>query len=40
MNTKFCSENLNGRDHLADKGINGRIMLKWILEIKAENRVQ
>jgi hypothetical protein len=24
-------KNLNGRDYLRDTGINGRIILKWIL---------
>jgi hypothetical protein len=26
------SENLTGRDHLEDLGVDGRIALKWILE--------
>jgi len=29
--SKFCSENLKGRDHLEDKGVDGRIILGWIL---------
>jgi hypothetical protein len=29
---KVLSENLKGRDHLEDRGIDGRIILKWILQ--------
>jgi hypothetical protein len=25
-------ENLKGRDHLGDLGVDGRLILKWILE--------
>jgi hypothetical protein len=32
MNTKFWSENLNGRVHLEDKGVDGRIILGRKLE--------
>jgi hypothetical protein len=31
MHTKVWSENLEGRDHLQDLDINGKIMLEWIL---------
>jgi hypothetical protein len=30
-NTKLWSENLKGRDHLEDIGINGKNLLQWIL---------
>jgi hypothetical protein len=33
MRTKFYSENFKGRDYLGDLGVDGRIILKWILEI-------
>jgi hypothetical protein len=29
--TKFWSKNLKGRDHEGDLGVDGRIILKWIL---------
>jgi len=31
MPTKFWSENVKGRDHLKDLGVDGRILLEWIL---------
>jgi hypothetical protein len=31
MHTKFLFEILKGRDHSKDLGVNGRIILKWIL---------
>jgi hypothetical protein len=31
MDTKFLSGNLKGRDHLADLGADGKIILEWIL---------
>jgi len=31
MHTTFVSENLKGRDHLEGVGVDGRIILKWIL---------
>jgi hypothetical protein len=31
IHTKFCSENIMGRDHLEDLGIDERV-LKWIME--------
>jgi hypothetical protein len=32
VHLKFELENLKGRDHLKDLGIDGRIILKWILK--------
>jgi len=32
MHTLFWSGNLKGRDHSEDLGIDGKIMLEWILE--------
>jgi hypothetical protein len=29
---RFWSDNLKGRDHLEDLGVDGRIILEWILE--------
>jgi hypothetical protein len=31
MHTKFSFENLKGRDYCGDLGIDGRIILKWIV---------
>jgi putative hemolysin len=31
MRTKFWMESLKGRDHAKDLGVDGRIILKWIL---------
>jgi hypothetical protein len=31
MCTKFCPGSLKGRDHQEDEGLDGRIILKWIL---------
>jgi hypothetical protein len=31
MHIKFCSENLNGSDHMEDLSVEGRIILDWIL---------
>jgi hypothetical protein len=30
--SQFLSENLNTKDHLEDLGVDGRIMLQWILK--------
>jgi len=32
MYTKFCSEDLKGRNHLKDPGTNGRKLLEWIFK--------
>jgi hypothetical protein len=32
MYMKFWSENLKGRDHSEDVGVDGRIILEWIIE--------
>jgi hypothetical protein len=32
MCTKFWLENLKGKDCLEDPGVDGRIILEWILE--------
>jgi hypothetical protein len=31
MHAKFLSKNLKVRDHSEDKGLDGRIILEWIL---------
>jgi hypothetical protein len=36
MHTKFWSENKKGRDHSEDLGVDGKIILEWILR----NRVR
>jgi hypothetical protein len=38
MHTKFWSENLAGREHSEDLGVDGRIILELILE-KLDGRV-
>jgi hypothetical protein len=35
MHTKFWFEILKGRDHSEDLGVDGRIMLEWILRNQA-----
>jgi hypothetical protein len=32
MHTKFRSENVNGRDHTEDLGVDGKVIIEWILE--------
>jgi hypothetical protein len=32
MNIEFCPENVKERGHPKDLGINGRLILEWILE--------
>jgi hypothetical protein len=32
MHTKFCSENSKERCHLGELGIDGRIILSWIMK--------
>jgi hypothetical protein len=32
MHTKFLTENLNGRDHLEDLGVDKQVISEWILE--------
>jgi len=32
MHTEFWLETLKGRDHLEDIGVDGTIILEWILE--------
>jgi len=31
MQTEFWSENPKGRDHLEDLGIDGKVILEWML---------
>jgi hypothetical protein len=31
MHTKFWSENLKGKDHLEELGVDRKVVLKWIL---------
>jgi len=38
MHTIFWLKNLMGRDHLEDIGIDGRVILEWIL-LKYSGRV-
>jgi hypothetical protein len=37
MHTTFCLERLKGRDDLEDLGVNGSMILMWILKICREN---
>jgi len=32
MPTKFWSKNINGKDHLGDLGVDGRILLKLVVK--------
>jgi hypothetical protein len=34
---KISSENLKGRDHLEDVGVDGKIILEWILRKQCGN---
>jgi len=36
MHTKFWLENMKGRDHMEDLGIDGNLILWWILAIWCE----
>jgi hypothetical protein len=31
MCARFWSQKLKGRDHMEDQGVDGRIMLEWVL---------
>jgi len=33
MHRKFLSENLKGRDHLGEIGVDGEIIWKWVLRV-------
>jgi hypothetical protein len=33
MHTKLSSENLKGKDHMEDPGVDGKIISEWILGI-------
>jgi hypothetical protein len=37
MHTKFLLENLKGRDHSKDLGVDGKILLEWNLEKECGN---
>jgi hypothetical protein len=32
MYTEFWSGNLKGRDHMEDLGVDGRIIIEWVLK--------
>jgi len=32
IHTKFWSDNLKGREHWEDLGVDGKIILEWIFE--------
>jgi hypothetical protein len=32
VQTTFWSEKLKGRNHLGDIGVDGRVILKWVLK--------
>jgi hypothetical protein len=39
MDVIFWLENLNGRDHVEDLGVGGKIILEWDLKEKREARI-
>jgi hypothetical protein len=32
MHAKYWSEDMNGRNHSEDLGVDGRIMIEWVLQ--------
>jgi len=32
MSINICTENFKGRDYLGDRGVDGRIILTWVLK--------
>jgi len=37
MHTKFLSENLKGREHTEDLGIDGKIILEWTIRCRLDS---